>query len=60
MDPMLKGMQQASPGLARVKVDKNPNAHLVQQQTGVSITQGNYMNVGRNDTTNMVPTWQKQ
>jgi hypothetical protein len=28
-DPMMKNMQQASPGLARVKIDKNPNAHLV-------------------------------
>jgi hypothetical protein len=26
----------------------------------VSITQGNYMNVGKGDTSNMVPTWQKE
>ena len=28
-DPLLKNMQQASPGLARTKIEKNPNAHLV-------------------------------
>jgi hypothetical protein len=56
-DPMMNSMIQPSPGQARVKIEKNPNAHLVQQQTGVSITNGNYLNVGKNDISNRIPTY---
>lgn len=48
---MTKPKQSQSP-----IVPKNPNAHLVRLQTGISITEGNYLNNFKSDQT---PTWQK-
>ena len=51
---MLRNMPGQSPGQARMRIEKNPNAHLNREKTGVDIRGGNYINMNNEQA---VPTW---